>query len=191
MKRMKEAQVKSETELAVEAFITECGVTYNVYLTRANNVRDKWQCDSWLISLVKGNVIREFDYHTGLGHRVIADSDHIQIMTQYGGKLYKDETDGKTKRRAQTAFQRRSMDREYQLKAKPFAPNIAVLINSLLLDCSACGQSFAEWCGDFGYDNDSIKARETYDGCQKNGDKLKAIFSYAQIEKLLELLQDY
>lgn len=191
MKTVKQAQVKSETELAVEAFLAECGIASNVFLVRANNVRDKWQCDSWLISLTKGNVSREFEYHTGTGHRVISNADSERILREYGGELYKDVTDGKIKRKGQTDFQRRCMNREYQLRAKPFAPHVTGLLYSLILDSSACDQSFDSWCEDYGYDNDSIKARNTYDACQKNTDNMRAIFSRDQIEKLSELLQDY
>lgn len=43
----------------------------------------------------------------------------------------------------------------------------------------ASGQSFAEWAGNYGYDEDSRKALATYEACQQGGDKARRLLSHA------------
>ena len=73
----------------------------------------------------------------------------------------------------------------------PVAPHMAGVLHSLILDSSACGESFDEWCDNFGYDTDSRKALETYLACQANAAKIHKIFTRAQIEELREILSEY
>lgn len=54
-------------------------------------------------------------------------------------------------------------------------PKVEDVLSSLILDGSACGMSFAEWCGEYGYDEDSRKALATYEECQKAGDKVRRL----------------
>ncbi len=75
--------------------------------------------------------------------------------------------------------------------SKPQKPHIAGLLYSLISDASACDQSFPDWCGDCGYDTDSMKAFRLYMECCENGKKLAALFSREEREKLAELLADY
>lgn len=71
------------------------------------------------------------------------------------------------------------------------APHVADALHSLILDSSACESSFSEWCAEYGYSDDSIKARETYDACRANTDKLRQVFTRAQIDALAEALREY
>jgi len=69
-------------------------------------------------------------------------------------------------------------------------PQIADVMYSLILDGSAFfdGETFEEWCGNFGYDSDSIKARAIYDTCDETGRKLARV---CDVEKIRETFQDY
>lgn len=53
----------------------------------------------------------------------------------------------------------------------------------------AVGQSFAEWAGNYGYDEDSRKALAIYELCQQNGDKARRLLSHAPgaVAKLADL----
>jgi len=55
-----------------------------------------------------------------------------------------------------------------------------------ILTSVACGYYispiFADFCGDFGYDQDSIKAMETWQNCLKHSQKLMSIFNETEIE---------
>lgn len=70
-------------------------------------------------------------------------------------------------------------------------PGPAGLIYSVLMNESACNQSFADWCSDFGYDTDSRKALAMYEACQQEYNKLQSMFTPAEIAQLQTLLEDY
>ena len=49
------------------------------------------------------------------------------------------------------------------------APDAPGVLESLILDSSACQETFADWCGNFGYSEDSRKALALYLRCQEIG----------------------
>ena len=57
-------------------------------------------------------------------------------------------------------------------QGRPVKPELSSVLYSLVMDADACEMSFEEWCLNFGYDGDSMKAMDTYRNCQKNADKL-------------------
>ena len=77
------------------------------------------------------------------------------------------------------------------IKAKPTTPCAADVLYSLLSDASAADQSFGDWCSDFGYDADSIKALNTYQACEKIGREMRVLFDTQTRELFREVLQDY
>lgn len=61
----------------------------------------------------------------------------------------------------------------------------------LLYNCLTCCKSeyytpidFDDFCSEFGYDNDSIKAKNTWENCLKQSSKLQRIFTESEIEIL-------
>lgn len=74
-------------------------------------------------------------------------------------------------------------------QARPKPPSLDDVLHSLVLDASACDQSFDDWCGEYGYDTDSRKALETYLACQDNATKLRKAGVNIAAER--ERLQDY
>ena len=58
---------------------------------------------------------------------------------------------------------------EYHTGAMAGEPQLNDCINSLLLDSQAIDETFENWCGDFGYSTDSIKALKLYDRCIEIG----------------------
>ena len=74
---------------------------------------------------------------------------------------------------------------------KPATPTNADIMHSLLLDADAADQSFNEWCDNYGYDNDSMKAFKMYQACCEEAVNLKKTFTREQIEAMREALQDY
>jgi hypothetical protein len=49
--------------------------------------------------------------------------------------------------------------------AKKGAPALVDIVSSLLLDAQSSDQDFACWAGDFGYSEDSIRAKAAWDAC--------------------------
>lgn len=72
----------------------------------------------------------------------------------------------------------------------PSAPDVLV---SLLSDAEGVeGRTFAEWAGDFGAEEDSIKALATYKACQRGGKKLlKLLGSAAVVAEFTEASRDW
>lgn len=63
-------------------------------------------------------------------------------------------------------------------------PNVADVVSSLLLDARAGDESFADFCANFGYDEDSRKAEATWRQCRTVYHKITPMF-----EDFLEELQ--
>ena len=170
----------SEVENAVEAFVTgDCALSYVVEYTGVQK-REKWDCDSWRFTMKK----QSFEYFTGMAHREDVTADTKKRAAYEFTSLTEKDKSG------QTMYGRRYLQRVQELR-KPQTPPIASLLYSLILDGSACSESFASWCDSFGYDSDSRKARATYEACQQGFDKLRKVFSPAQIAHIQELLQEY
>lgn len=170
----------SETEQTVETFVTiDCAVTYSVTYTGKEN-RKGWECDGWCFTMKN----QSFEYFTGLGHREDVTPDtKKRAALDFTSLTEKD-------RAGQTMHGRRYLQRVQELR-KPQIPPIAGVLYSLILDGSACNESFASWCEDYGYDSDSRKALAIYMACQGNADKLHRVFTPAQITRIQELLQEY
>ncbi len=66
-------------------------------------------------------------------------------------------------------------------------PNV---VHSLLMDASCAADTFADFCANCGYDEDSRKAFQVYEACQRNGAELRRVLGplYKECE---EALQDY
>lgn len=70
-------------------------------------------------------------------------------------------------------------------------PDVQDVMHSLLLDAEAIdAYDFEDWCGEFGYDSDSISAREAYDACVQTGLKLRNAFGDKTLSELRELFED-
>ena len=50
---------------------------------------------------------------------------------------------------------------------------------------------FKEFCSEFGYDNDSIKALRTFEACKEQTKNFNRLFNEEEREILRELLEDY
>ena len=73
---------------------------------------------------------------------------------------------------------------------KPTLPKATDVLYSLLMDCTQ-GEDFQDWCGNFGFDPDSIKAMKIYEACQANEMKLKNVLPNEVFKQLQIELQDY
>lgn len=73
----------------------------------------------------------------------------------------------------------------------PKTPCNKDIMHSLLLDASAGSESFNDWCDNFGYESDSIKAFNTYQHCCNTAKELSKLFTRAELADMREQLQDY
>ena len=176
----------NEIETAVSEALANAGIKFEAFYLREkkNALGGDRSMDEWRCEFVNSDKTEEFEFFTGLGLRAEAtDREKKAAKWEFPGLTQNDIT-------RRTLWGRRYLAKVESLR-KPKAPTAASVLHSLILDYSACEQSFESWCGDFGYDTDSRKAFGIYGACQKNADKLNRVIPRALREKLAELLQDY
>lgn len=66
-------------------------------------------------------------------------------------------------------------------------PDLRGVLDCLCSDAEAGEMSFEEFCGEFGYDEDSRTAERTWKECQKSGAKVLRLFD---LDELREMLND-
>ena len=71
-------------------------------------------------------------------------------------------------------------------------PTASDLVWAVAIDSEAVDESFSDWCANFDYTTDSIKARSTYKACQRNGQRLIKLIGNAEIfSQLVESAREY
>jgi hypothetical protein len=132
--------------------------------------------DKWIV-IIEG---QEFEYSTGIGHRI---NSILFASEKY--KFSKVMNKQPKKERSNMLLY---LDEVKKVsKVKPL--NLDDILYCLILDADCGTYSFDDFCSEFGYDDDSIKATEIYKACQKNGKKVKKFIP--NIEEARELFQDY
>jgi hypothetical protein len=56
------------------------------------------------------------------------------------------------------------------------APEMLDVLDCLFMDARAKDETFESWCGESGYDPDSISALNTFKTCQRLGEQLEHLF---------------
>lgn len=74
---------------------------------------------------------------------------------------------------------------------RPVAPKVDEVLHSLFLDAQCGSLSFNDFCSEFGYDNDSISAFDTYRACMESGEKLRRALGpeYTKEKERIEALE--
>jgi len=125
---------------------------------------DNWTDDQWRVTVTSDKGFHSFDYFTGTGHRT---------------RIYR--ASGRHYDRAKKVF--------YDEKVKK--PKIANVLHCLINDASAADENFHDWCSNFGYSNDSLKALDIYKDCLNTAGALRRHFTRETLAQIRELLQDY
>lgn len=171
-----------EAREAVSTIVGAAGVKYQATLMGERTNADKWTHDAWRVTFTsRTGKTFETEYSTGVGLR--------QLPTV--------KISGTTSRRPIKPMSRdnvqspRELEQWKQRNAKPVTPHVADVICSLLSDSIAAEMTFNDWCSDYEYNNDSIKAHSTYLACQRSAELLRSIFARSQIESLRAALENY
>lgn len=131
-------------------------------------VRDgDWRCDQWRVTISNKSGQWVTDYFTGLGHRKVTRRGNCLGM--------------------KNAVFVRGMWEE----SKPVKPKIIGVLHSLFMDAQASDQNFIDWCADFGYSDDSMKAFNTYRQCCETGLMLRKYFDPKTREAIQAAIEDY
>ena len=73
---------------------------------------------------------------------------------------------------------------------RPRKPRKKDILYSMVME-DVSDLSFDDFCNEFGYDNDSIKALKIYKNCKKQTEIYYEMFDMEEREALRELLEDY
>jgi len=74
--------------------------------------------------------------------------------------------------------------------AIPKAPSVDEVLHSLILDASASDYNLQDWCAEFGYSDDSIRALNTYRQCLETAANLRKYLGADVVRSLAVQLQD-
>ena len=169
------------------AVLEDLHIKVEIFAAGAGLVRDGWVCDGWRVVLTKESrqdITKHypsvmFDYYTGTGQRVLPEKD------------YRVKNLRSLLKTAKETRYKNNLKKNLEALAVPVAPAIAGVLHSLMLDSSAQDENFNNWCGNFGYDQDSIKVLNIYRACLENAEKMARIFSRAELAAISEIVQDY
>ena len=148
-------------------------------------VSDGWPCIAYKVTIACGSRKFTTDYHLGVGHV------DWSVKTRYHiGMPVKQQRAWSTLNRkpgAQLADKQLWADTAATIAvAQKVKPSLDQVLESLALDSQAFtgGESFADWASNYGYNEDSRKAEQTFHQCVAIGAKLTSLLG---IEALLEL----
>jgi hypothetical protein len=153
------------------------------------DVKDGWPCIAYLVT-IGGET---FDYSLGVGHvkwvhgslaRYAAGVElchfgSIVDCMQSHKTLRADANPDMVKIAAKLA------------KEQKVVPSPAEVLANCCREGRDADQTFANWCADFGYDEDSKKAMATYEACTESGKKARRLVGNMDIYmKLAELANE-
>lgn len=164
----------SELQQACE----EAGVTISSVHLNVDYTDDKFPTDKWSCTLTYEGKSATFDFTTGSGHRVLAMG-----VKREGNRKYVYRTTGDVVWGERAAIEKNLLILK-RVKGKTVGPSVADLVSSLLSDAEACETTFDDWFSNFGSDNDSLKALNTYIACQRAGSKLFKVLGYKLAQEL-------
>ncbi len=167
--------MKTET-INPASCLESLGLTLAVLSGPMGEVKDNWPCIAYDVELQrKGRRVWAGPYNLGIGHVKEPKLNPWEKGLRHMGDKQK------AYRAAELA------------KAQKVSPKLADVVHSLLLDGSPAfdGLSFEDWASEYGYSDDSIKAKEAYDTCLQTGLALRRAFNEADLAQLREAFQDY
>ena len=139
-------------------------VTYVGKVFRSDWGKDGAEVDQWRVKITGPAGFHCLDYFTGMGLRAKTYSGFGRKYDAMRKKHYDD---------------------------KPQKPKVADVMHSLIMDASAADQNFNEWCANYGYSDDSIKAMNIYKQCLETAQALHKHLGRTTVARLRELLEDY
>lgn len=66
-------------------------------------------------------------------------------------------------------------------------PDPIEILHCIAMESDSLDMTFPDWAMEFGYDGDSIKAKETYEACQQEAIRLKSLIGSQAMESLRAL----
>ena len=174
----------SETEIKVNAILDDFGIEYSAQYIGETVKDNDWKCDEWRCTFRNASGKSEsFEYFTGLGHRVVNKAKLKQHKARYSGAQYQPAPNPRSIMGAEIA-------KSLESCKVPSNPAAAGVLYSLL--DNGAEYNFIDWCDNFGYDSDSIKALNSYNVCCTEDRQIKSVIGTGAIlQDLRTALENY
>lgn len=146
----------------MKTYGTEISSTYIGKRTEKPNSPDEkpWEHHLWDVTLTREGQSITLPYRMGLAHeQTKCGKPRPNAPTRYVRRPY--ETCGH--------------ERCEKAGWQPTPPRLYDVLTSLKADATH-GETFADWCANYGYDTDSRRAMETYLACQESEDQSRRFF---------------
>lgn len=76
-------------------------------------------------------------------------------------------------------------------ESKPVKPEILGVLHSLFMDAQAADYNFSDWCAEYGYSDDSMKAFNIYKQCCEIAVQLRKYFNAETRTAIQQAIVDY
>ena len=180
------------------------GLTLAVKNGPIGEVRDNdWPCIAYPVQLSdsRRRVIWTGDYRLGVGHvkwPTLAQVNSYFFSARVGLTIHEENicrihSRGQTVKKTPESTMTEAVTAAKLAKAQKVAPKLNDVCHSLLSDGSAFfdGYKFEDWASEYGYSDDSIKAKETFDICDRIGRDLSRVLSRDELAGLREWANQY
>lgn len=155
---------------------------------RPDKTPEEWDAAHYAFTLtVNGKTFQGF-YSMGWGHFTKA-AKTVYAGGAYGSDkaLMVDCLTGRRKAVEGTRFYQELQDFKKRVATKKGqGPKVDQVLCSLLMDASSSDQNLEDWCADYGYSDDSIKAKETWEACNKIRRFLESAIPADKLQTLYE-----
>lgn len=185
--------MKTETttteNITLAEFIAQHGITMAAKRVDSNrHMPDSANMDHWLCSLKRptlGSSPRSVagmrvTFSMGRGHRKAPETTYEQWLHMNGERPGTVPPTSAQAERNLRANYRAFLERN----GTPTPPDVASMLDCLASDAYSVGEGFADFCANYGYDEDSRKAYRTFRACQRSTEKLKAFLGADALEQL-------
>lgn len=143
-------------------------------------VKDEWPCIGYTITISNNSKAYSFVYHLGVGHVKYSGKAPYSFM---GEGLSKDEECMFYTRQRKPSAIFKDKHTEASLatklaKAQKVTPHFADILNGAIdsIRNYTDAMDFDTFCAEYGYDNDSIKALDTYNAVMNEGKQFIKVF---------------
>lgn len=184
--------------MKTENKITPASVGFSLVVCSGHRgaVLDNWPCTEWTVQVMhKGKPVWTGEWRAGVGHVKPYDYEYFNKF-RFGPQAVQLTESEKAMSHAWARNPGAKFDNQQDhanLAAKlaqrqRATPSLDSVMGSLLMDGSAFfdGCQFEDWAGEYGYSADSIKAKETFEACDKIGRALSRAVSRDELTGLRE-----
>lgn len=186
-KTMKTSEITSQ--------LNDLGFSLEVLGNPIGQVKDNWPNIHFSIRLMfRGKIVLESPYSLGIGH-VQPGKYRTGSLNLHGWTANEESLLMTWQSKPNANFKDKQLQADVAAKLariQKVSPQLEDVVSSLFPDGSPFfnAESFEDWAANFGYDTDSIKARDIYQTCMETGRKLSASIPKEVLSQAQEIVSE-